>query len=301
MSPWGRSRGDRGGWYPQRRARRAAPEHGIKVKKIGATWWGKLWVEALERTESGYSNRLGRGATYARTGRVHDLEVRAGQVVAKVTGTRLYKVSLTVAPLPDAAWDAAILAMSAQAVFSAELLAGQMPPKIDEAFAAAKASLFPAQESDLVTECSCPDYANPCKHVAAVHYVLGEAFDGDPFLLFELRGRSKAQVLAGIRRARGDGGTPARGTPATSSPENVGTVPFTAVSDADYERPRGDLGAIRFHLADPVSHAAVVRGLGPPPKWTLEEPLADLLAAAYGAAASLARGLAEPRPDEPQD
>src|SRR6059036_1628093 len=103
--------------------------------------------------------------------------------------------------------------MANQAVFAAELLAGEMPKEIDQAFRASGRSLFPAKVKDLQTACSCPDWANPCKHVAATHFVLGEAFDRDPFLLFELRGRSKDQVLSALRRARAssqDGALPVR-------------------------------------------------------------------------------------------
>ena len=86
---------------------------------------------------------------------------------------------------------------------NSELLAGQMPQAIDEVFVEAGVSLFPKQRADLKTRCSCPDWGDPCKHVAATHYVLGEAFDRDPFLLFELRGRTKHEVLSALRSARG--------------------------------------------------------------------------------------------------
>jgi uncharacterized Zn finger protein len=236
MSRWGRSRGGwGGGWggYPPRRAKRAAPEHGVKVRKIGATWWGRAWVEALERMSPGYASRLARGRTYARAGRVHDLEVAGGRVAAKVTGSRLYRVTLTLAPLAAAAWDAAIASMAAEAVFSAKLLAGEMPERIDDAFVAAGTTLFPTKPADLVTACSCPDWANPCKHVAAVHYVLGEAFDGDPFLLFELRGRTKAQVLDALRQARGA----AAGAAATPTPPDDGASSAPSPSAAGKRAP----------------------------------------------------------------
>src|SRR5262249_23257430 len=113
--------------------RRPPPDRGIKVRNIGATWWGRRWIEALERLSSNYSNRLARGRTYARAGRVHDLEVAPGKVTARVTGSRAtpYKVALRIAPLDAAAWAKAIGGMARQAVFAAELLAGEMPKEID--------------------------------------------------------------------------------------------------------------------------------------------------------------------------
>ena len=94
--------------------------------------------------------------------------------------------------------------MAGQALFAAQLLAGEMPQDIEEAFAAAGVSLFPDRRGDLDTDCSCPDWANPCKHVAATHYILGEQFDEDPFLLFRLRGRTQEQILAALRALAGD-------------------------------------------------------------------------------------------------
>ena len=89
--------------------------------------------------------------------------------------------------------DEALDALAEQAIFTAQLLAGEMPQDIEEAFEEAGASLFPKKRGDLETECSCPDYANPCKHIAATHYILGERFDEDPFLIFRLRGRTQEE------------------------------------------------------------------------------------------------------------
>src|SRR6185503_14115303 len=113
-------------------------------------------------------------------------------------------------PLSDETWAQAIRAMAVKASFSAALLAGEMPRAIDQAFASARASLFPSRRNDLRTSCSCPDEANPCKHIAALHLVLGEAFDRDPFLMFELRGRPRAAVLDALRGLRA-GASPSRG------------------------------------------------------------------------------------------
>ena len=189
-----------GGWYAPTR-KKPPPAHGIKLTKAGTTWWGQRWIEALQDVLRGDAGRLARGRTYARAGRTHDLVVAGGKITAKVTSP--YKIAIQLGQLPDQAWQMAIAAMAEKAQFSAELLAGQMPKEIDDVFRAAGTSLFPKQRADLATSCSCPDWGDPCKHVAATHYVLGEALDRDPFLLFELRGRTKVQVLDALRVARG--------------------------------------------------------------------------------------------------
>lgn len=191
------------GWY-ERTAKRPPPEHGIRMKKAGTTWWGQRWIEALENVLRGDSARLARGRTYARAGRTHDLVVEDGRVTAKVTGSRPmpYSITIELTKLSGPVWKKAIDGMARKAQFSAELLAGQMPKDIDEVFADADSSLFPTQRAALKTKCSCPDWGDPCKHIAATHYVLGEALDRDPFLLFELRGRTKDQVLDALSAAR---------------------------------------------------------------------------------------------------
>jgi len=288
--PW-----DAYSWYPPAPPKQPPPAHGIKVKKVGTTWWGQRWIEALEKLSWEYANRLTRGRTYARAGRVHDLEIVAGKVSSRVTGSRPtpYDVTLQMRGLPAAAWARALAAMAREAIFAAQLLAGEMPKDIDKAFQATGVSLFPIKPNDLRTECSCPDWANPCKHIAATHYVLGEAFDRDPFLLFELRGRTREQVLSELRRLRV--GTTA-GTGATN--RAVGNAAALAGVSLDkaaaegFERFRAPLASLRFRIDAPAVHAAVLRQLGAPPSWSLQESPAEALGAAYEAGATLARRLA---------
>jgi len=151
------------------------------------------------------SKRLGRGRSYARRGQVMDIREQNGAITAKVQGTRRtpYQVHIRVKPLSDKEWERVLDLLADQAIFTAQLLAGEMPTDIEEAFTAAGTSLFPASARDLETNCSCPDWANPCKHIAAVYFLLGEAFDDDPFMIFRLRGRTQEQVLAGLRARRG--------------------------------------------------------------------------------------------------
>ena len=277
------------------------PRRGIKMKKTGSTWWGQLWVEALERMSLGYSSRLARGRTYARAGRTHDLVVEAGEVTARVTGSRAtpYQVRITLRKLPKAAWTRAIAAMAGKAQFAAELLAGQMPHAIESAFEEAGASLFPAGEADLVTSCSCPDWANPCKHVAATHYVLGEALDRDPFLLFELRGRTKDQVLAALRAARAgrddaSAPTPARrgGRKAEVEEDEVPSVSLDEIDVAGYDQPREPPPALHLSFETPPVSGAVLRQLGTPAAWSSGSSPAEMLAPLLRAAAQEARRLA---------
>lgn len=279
-------------WFQRSSPRRPPPARGIKVRGIGGTWWGKRWIEGLEKVSRDYLNRLGRGRAYARAGRVQDLRIDQGLVTAHVTGSesRPYVVTLRVRTLSDAAWHKALLRMSREARFTAELLAGQMPQDIDMAFAAAGCSLFPAKQSDLETDCSCPDWASPCKHVAATHYVLGDAFDRDPWLLFELRGRSKADVLEELGHLRS--GSAVRS--ASEPPAVIRAVSLEGMAPEDYERLRAPLPHLHLTFAAPAQPAAVLRPLGSPAGWTLEETPVEILAPLYQAAAERARALAYP-------
>jgi uncharacterized Zn finger protein len=166
------------------------------------SWWAEQWIAALERLVD--SGRLTRGRRYARKGQVLSIVETKDGVAARVQGSRKtpYKINIQVTPLTDGQWDKVIDMLAEQALFTAQLLAGEMPQEIEQAFSAAGVSLFPAKRGDLKTDCSCPDYANPCKHIAATHYILGERFDEDPFLLFRLRGRTQEQILQALRQRR---------------------------------------------------------------------------------------------------
>ena len=183
-----------------------AAQDGIKAAHqrgaFAKNWWAEQWIDALERLVD--SGRLSRGRSYARKGQVLSIEETKSGVAARVQGSRStpYKISIQISPLSDAQWEKVLDALAEQAIFTAQLLAGEMPKEIDAAFRTAGVSLFPAKRGDLTTDCSCPDYANPCKHVAATHYILGERFDEDPFLLFRLRGRTQEQILQGLRQRR---------------------------------------------------------------------------------------------------
>ncbi|WP_438029969.1 SWIM zinc finger family protein [Sorangium sp. So ce233] len=297
-------------WAPFRREagpKPPPPARGIRMKRAGTTWWGKRWVEALERMAPDEVGRLARGRTYARAGRTHDLTVKPGLVVARVTGSqpKPYKVILTLARLDDATWAKAIAAMAKRAKFAADLLAGRMPEDIDEAFRSAGASLFPEKPEDLTTACSCPDWVNPCKHVAATHYVLGEALDKDPFLLFELRGRTRAQVIEALRAARA-GAAPGKRTgagkavPCDKDAPPIATVTLGKMAASDFDAWREPPPALDVALDPPAAHAALLTQLGEPPGWREERSPAELLGPLIRAASERAREIAMAEGAPPQ-
>jgi len=184
-----------------RRARggiKALSEHG----SFGKNWWARRWIAAMEQLVSG--PRLMRGQYYARQGQVVSIEESKDGVTALVQGSRPrpYKVTIRLTPLSARQWNRVLDVLADQAIFAAQLLAGEMPSNIEEAFSTAGVSLFPQSNYDMISDCSCPDKANPCKHVAATHYILGERFDEDPFLLFRMRGRSQEQLLSALRQRR---------------------------------------------------------------------------------------------------
>lgn len=169
---------------------------------IGKEWWGQQWVEAMERIED--TGRLERGKRYARNGSVLRLEISHGISYAQVRGSRPtpYRTAVHLKTFNDKEWQAALAALSEQAIYAAKLLAGEMPADIEAVFQSVRLSLFPRSRKDIMFECSCPDWGDPCKHAAAVYYLLAEQLDTDPFILFHLRGRTREQVLATLRSHR---------------------------------------------------------------------------------------------------
>jgi uncharacterized Zn finger protein len=175
-------------------------------------WWVQEWIDLLEKSR--FKKRLERARNYAMQGNVLSIEFKGPKVLAKVQGTapEPYQVSLSLDPFTDEQWDYAIETMSQRAIFSAQLLAGEMPPNIQEVFTANGLSIFPFTLSDIHARCSCPDKEIPCKHIGAVYYQLGDRFSEDPFVIFQLRGRTKEQILDTLRKLR-------RGTAETSEAE----------------------------------------------------------------------------------
>lgn len=165
-------------------------------------WWSQQWLDLLDSYR--FKKRLERARNYARQGNVLSIDFQGAKVLARVQGSEVepYKVSLSLEPFSDEQWGYVIETMSQKAIFAAKLLAGEMPQNIAEVFTANGLSLFPFTLSDVHSKCSCPDKANPCKHIGAIYYQLGDRFSEDPFVLFQLRGRTKEQILSDLRQLR---------------------------------------------------------------------------------------------------
>ncbi|WP_414548250.1 SWIM zinc finger family protein [Anabaena sp. CCY 0017] len=166
-------------------------------------WWSQKWLELLDSYR--FKKRLERARNYSRQGNVLNIEFKGAKVLARVQGSEPepYKVSLSIDHFSEEEWGYVIETMSQRAIFAAKLLAGEMPQNIEEVFTANGLSLFPFTLSDVHSKCSCPDKANPCKHIGAVYYQLGDRFSEDPFVLFQLRGRTKEQIISDLRQLRG--------------------------------------------------------------------------------------------------
>jgi uncharacterized Zn finger protein len=261
-------------------------KNGIKAKsergEIGSTWWSKRWIKTLESFSMG--TRLTRGRSYARQGQVISIDIEPGIVKAKVQGSmpKPYNVKIRLTPLSDANWGKITDAMASQALFAAKLLAGEMPTNIEEAFHAVHLSLFPTALSDLETDCSCPDWANPCKHIAAVYYLLAERFDEDPFLIFKLRGRTKEQIISTLRAKRIETLPPESATSSTSNDTSRPDDGPMLEDNLDTFWQAGEgLAIFNVNPTAPRIDKAVLKRLGDAPFTDDDRNLTALLSKAY--------------------
>ncbi len=242
----------------------------MSARRFGQTWWSRRWIQALEDLGAAYTTRLPRGRTYARQGRVTLQTVEAGRIVGAVQGSRVapYVVELRLPAFDDGTWQSIVAALAGRVRHAAALLEGRMPEDIDEVLGDRGVSLFPGP-GELLTRCTCPDFANPCKHVAAVHYVLAATFDEDPFLLPALRGRDRDALLAALRSARAGAGAGAEdgavsGGPVggPEDPEDVDDDPgvdWDGIEARTLATARGALDTIELHPATPDDPTAVLR------------------------------------------
>lgn len=181
-------------------------EGGIQINsgrgQVARTWWSQRFLAVLESI--GVGGRLSRGRSYARAGQIIALEVDAGGALAQVQGSRQtpYRVRIGIPAFGKTEWAAVAAALAADASYTAALLNGEMPRDIESVFGGVGLALFPASTRDLAMDCSCPDHVVPCKHLAAVFYVLAERFDADPFDILALRGRGREMLLAELRERR---------------------------------------------------------------------------------------------------
>ena len=179
-------------------------EDGLATSKqrgsMAETWWSRRFVDALE--SYGLGARMQRGRRYARSGQVLTLEVRTAVIAAQVQGSRRTPYLVTVSlPEPGATqWTKIESAMAAKIGFVAQLLAGEVPPDLESAFATAGVALFPGAWREVRADCSCPDWENPCKHIAAVLYVFADQLDADPWLLLRWRGRTREELVGPLQK-----------------------------------------------------------------------------------------------------
>lgn len=292
-------------WYTPEPPREV--KGGIKASskkgKFAQSWWGRRWIEVLESFDIGA--RLARGRSYARRGQVADLEVETGIIRAKVQGTqdRPYHVVIELRTLTKTKWQKVVRALRRRPILATRLLSSEMPPELEEVFVQTGVSLFPEKYKDLQTACSCPDWSNPCKHVAAVYYLLAEAFDQDPFLLLKQRGMSREELVASLRgsvKASAALPPPEETHPVTDisrAVEPLSLEPAAFWGAADTAHP--DSGAV----TPPAAGASLAERLGAFPFWRGKGGFLPLMSAIYaqGVAAGervLGAGLDRETPSE---
>lgn len=258
--------------------------------EFARNWWAQRWIEAMERLVM--RARLQRGQTYARMGQVLSMEETRNGVIAYVQGSRSkpYRVTIQVNPLNDRQWERLLDVLSQQAIFAAQLLAGEMPDQIEEAFHITGVSLFPTHLGDLKTECNCPDWANPCKHIAAAHYILGDRFDEDPFLLFRLRGRTQEQVIHGLLKRRA-GNLTEISVEDEEAPEHEERLPALRECMDNFWNLSGSLEPLSIHVKPPEIQYPILKRLG---RADFSEPIPidELLGDAYDRVSQFALAIA---------
>jgi uncharacterized Zn finger protein len=257
---------------------------GVKARSkrgaIGEQWWSRRFIDVLE--SFGMTGRLARGRSYARKGQVLGFELSQGKVTAQVQGSRPspYNVRIGVLPLTTAQWHRVEEALRARALFRAKLLAGEMPHEIEDVFADCGTPLFPRYARDLEMFCSCPDWGVPCKHLAAVCYVLAEAFDDDPFGMLAWRGRGREELLAALRRR--PAGPDRNGAAASPGPLARVTAPPLAESLAGFWSAGMSRARLRAVRAAPITPPdLLLRASEPPSIQVRGVELAALLSPAY--------------------
>ncbi|GAA0369141.1 SWIM zinc finger family protein [Microbispora corallina] len=287
------------GWFEAGRPIRV--EGGLRARSrrgsIGERWWSRRFIDLLEHVCD--PGRLSRGRAYARAGQVLGLDVGPGAVRARVQGSRRepYQVSAEIQAYDEREWDAVTAALGGRALYRAKLLAGEMPPEIEEVFHDCGLPLFP-DEGALEMSCSCPDWGFPCKHLSAVLYLLAEAFDDDPFLVLAWRGMPRDALLDALRAAP----APPDGAAAGTAPPDVEDVPFAArlADPAAFYEPGASAARLRERppgIEPPPD--LLLRALDPPPVKARHIPVLDLLRPAYrrlGEAVTGPRTPGEPSP-----
>jgi uncharacterized Zn finger protein len=282
---------------------------GIKAKskrgKFGENWWARRWIEVLESFNIGA--RLTRGKSYARRGQVLSIKIETGLVRAKVQGSSStpYSVTIKIRTLTGSEWDLLAKKLAQKPIFAAKLLAGEMPEELESVFMEAGLSLFPEKIDDLDTDCSCPDWSVPCKHIAAVYYLMAEEFDRYPFLLFKLRGVDMDDFMSVLGHAEPEeevklGAEMKAGAELEPPSSKARTAPLPVLEEGEaytlspeplpldldtfwgkvFERTEKEMETLsKAHI--PSAPAALPKSLGKFPFWRGEEDLLDELEEIY--------------------
>ncbi len=214
------------------------------MAEFSRSWWGGKFIEALEKITG--EGRLSRGRSYARGNKVKSFEIKDSTVTAKVRGSvnpyfgvykePLYTTKIEFEPISKANWAAVVALIASKASLISRLLLNEIPENIEDSFATLGLRLLPHSEDDFHTDCSCPDWSNPCKHIAGVHYLIAAELDDDPFLLFELRGLSREDLKTELAKSPLGQALSAELTLQEQPPESVETYytrPVTHAVKAD--------------------------------------------------------------------
>jgi len=171
----------------------------LEGRAIAATFWGKAWCDNLE-AYSDYANRLPRGRTYVRNGSVIDLQISTGKIAALVSGSELYKITIKIEPLSTTRWKEFKTVAAGKVTNLLDLLQGKLPKQVLADITAKNSGLFPSPK-EISLDCSCPDWADMCKHVTAVLYGVGARLDNKPELFFTLRGVNMEELIAAASKS----------------------------------------------------------------------------------------------------
>ncbi len=272
-------------WARYKKSKPLPVEGGIKLgskkNSLPNRWWKNRWIEAIESFED--AGRLSRGRSYAKKGQVLDIIISDGKIVAKVQGSRNkpYRVVIEMQRLSSQGWSLVIEALGEKALYTARLLSGELPNEIEEIFEEINTPLLPSYYGDFSTDCTCPDWSNPCKHVAAVLYLLGDEFGRDPFLLFKAKGMDRETFLNRLEEH-------AHGSHDTSQCFSKETTPLPEGEEfwEAKEIPKNWLeGGIFTHNSP---NGAILKSLGKFPFWRGTKDLFTFLEPVYVQAASRA-------------
>ncbi len=275
--------------HNQNRSSSGTTRRGIKAQSnhgcFGVRWWSIRWVEVIESFKLG--GELKKGQAYARDGRILSMTILPGSVFATVQGARsvTHNVKISIKELGDQEWTILADKVFGQALTAAKLLAGELPEDLEEQFDAVGATLFPKHFGDLITHCSCSSMANPCKHIAAVYYLLAEEFDRNPFLLLTLRGVTENRFLQklGVRTPFQLKNNRLEETQSETMPPDHASFWGLPHSENHLQCPPT--------TQLPTTTAAVIKQLGSLPFWRGESPFQESMELIYSNAAKRAEAV----------